>query len=110
MRRGLTEEMIDKVRDYENSDLPERTKVALRLTDKMAFDHRGIDEALSVQLREHFSDDEIMDLGMGAAFALGWQRFIEAFGIRPDSWSESDPAPWADVKRDLGEKGGKNSD
>ena len=50
-----------------------------------------------------FSEDEIMDLAMGAAFALGWQRFIEAFGIRPDQWEKSDPAPWVGVKRDLRE-------
>jgi hypothetical protein len=24
----------------------------------------------------------------------GWQRFIEAFGIRPDSWTETVPLPW----------------
>jgi hypothetical protein len=26
--------------------------------------------------------------------ASGWQRFIEAFGIRPDSWTEAMPLPW----------------
>ena len=106
MRHGLTEEQVDKVHDYENSDLPERTKIALRLTDKIAFDHHGVNAEFFAGLREHFSEDEIMDLGMGAAFALGWQRFIEAFGIRPDHWEEGDPAPWADVKRDLGEEAG----
>jgi len=95
MRHGLTEEQISKVLDYENSDLPERTKMALRLTDKMALDHHSVDAEFFARLREHFSEDEIMDLGMMAAFALGWQRFIEAFGIRPDSWKEGDPVPWA---------------
>ena len=98
MRHGLTEEMVDKMRDYENSDLPERTKWALRLTDKMAFDHHGVDEKFYAGLLEHFSDDEIMDLGMMAAFALGWQRFIEAFGIRPDSWNEATACPWEPPK------------
>jgi alkylhydroperoxidase family enzyme len=97
MRHGLTEEQVNKVLDYENSDLPERTKMALRLTDKMAFDHHSVDEKFYAGLREHFSDDAIMDLGMMAAFALGWQRFIEAFGIRPDHWKEGDPAPWEAV-------------
>ncbi len=70
MRHGLTEEQVNKVLDYENSDLPERTKMALRLTDKMAFDHHSVDEKFYAGLREHFSDDAIMDLGMMAAFAL----------------------------------------
>jgi len=94
MRHGLTEDMVEKTRDYENSDLPERTKWALRLVDKLAFDHHGVDAEFYAGLREHFSDDEIMDLGMMGAFALGWQRFIEAFGVRPDHWKEGDTAPW----------------
>jgi hypothetical protein len=28
--------------------------------------------------------------------ASGWQRFIEAFGIRPDGWTEQTPLPWPD--------------
>ena len=36
MRRGLTEELVDKLRNYELSDLPERTKVALRLADLLS--------------------------------------------------------------------------
>ena len=95
VRAGLSEDVVEKMRDYENSDLPERTKTALRLTDKLALDHHGIDAEFHARLREHFTQDEIMDLGMTLAFALGWQRFIEAFGIRPDSWEEGDPAPWA---------------
>jgi len=98
MRHGLTEEMVDKVRDYENSDLPERTKMALRLVDKMAFDHLGMDEEFQAGLREHFSEDEIMDLGMMMGFTLGMQRFVEAFGIRPDSWNEGDACPWDPVE------------
>jgi hypothetical protein len=26
--------------------------------------------------------------------ASSWQRFIEAFGIRPDFWSDATPLPW----------------
>ena len=103
MRHGLTEEMVNKTRNYENSDLPERTKMALRLVDKLAFDHHGIDAEFQAGLRQHFNDDEIMDLGMGAAFALGWQRFIEAFGVRPDNWDENDPTPWTVNTRTSGE-------
>lgn len=94
MRGGLTEEEVRKIRDYENSDLPERTKMALRLTDKLAADRRSLDHEFYGQLRKWFTDDEILDLGMTVAFALGWQRFIEAFGIRPDTWNEGRKAPW----------------
>jgi hypothetical protein len=43
---------------------------------------------------EHFSDEQLLDLGMTAAFFFGWQRFIEAFKIVPDRWAEGDPDPW----------------
>jgi hypothetical protein len=49
-------------------------------------------------LSQHFSDDEILDLGMTLAFFLGWQRFVEGFGIRPDNWAEAMPLPWEPQK------------
>ncbi len=94
MRHGLTEETVQKLHDYESSDLPERTKAALRLADTLVGDDRTIDAAFHKQLRAHFTDAELLDLGMSLGFALGWQRFIEAFGIRPDNWTDGMPLPW----------------
>jgi alkylhydroperoxidase family enzyme len=92
--RGATEDLVAKLADYERSDLPERTKAALRLGDRLSGDHRSVDRAFHAELRRHLTDDEILDLGMCIAFASGWQRFIEAFQIVPDRWREGDPAPW----------------
>jgi alkylhydroperoxidase family enzyme len=86
--------MVAKLRDYEHSDLPDRTKAALRLADALTGDQPQVDEAFYADLATHFSDDQILDLGMCIAFALGWQRFIEAFGIVPDGWQDGAPAPW----------------
>ena len=86
--------MVEKVRDYENSDLPDRTKAALRLADELVRERPRVGEAFYAELRAHFSDDEILDLGMCMAFALCWQRFIEAFGIVPDQWRDWSPPPW----------------
>ena len=83
-----------KLQDYEVSDLPERTKVALRLADRLAGEQPRIDDDLHAQLRRHFSDDQITDLGMTLTFASGWQRFIEAFGIVPDRWRDGAPMPF----------------
>jgi alkylhydroperoxidase family enzyme len=94
MRKGLSEDDVQKMHDYENSDLPERTKMALRLTDRLFQDRGRIDDAFYKQLREYFDEEELLDLGMTLTFALGWQRFIEAFGIRPDNWEEGMACPW----------------
>ena len=100
MSRGATEDLVAKLADYEGSDLPERTKAALRLADRLSSDHRPVDAGFMTGLREHFSDEQILDLGMTIAFASGWQRFIEAFGIVPDRWSDDAPSPFQALGED----------
>jgi len=92
--RGATEDVVAKVEDYEASDLPERTKVALRLADRLTAEQPKVDAELHAQLKAHFTDDQITDLGMTLTFASGWQRFIEAFGIVPDRWQDGAPPPF----------------
>lgn len=94
MHKGLSEDDVEKMYHYEDSDLPERTKMALRLTDRLFQDRHQIDDAFYKRLREHFDEDALIDLGMTLAFFMGWQRFIEVFGIRPDNWSEGMNSPW----------------
>jgi alkylhydroperoxidase family enzyme len=93
MRTGLTEATIQKMHDYEASDLGEREKAALALADRLAFDHHGLDAPFVARLRASFSEEELVDLGMSIAFLLGWGRFIEAFGIVPEGWQEG-ARPW----------------
>ncbi len=83
-----------KVVDYERSDLPARTKAALRLADRLAGERPVVDAELHAELKRHFTDDELIDLGMTLTFASGWQRFIEAFGIVPDRWRDGAPPPF----------------
>ena len=40
-----------KLQDYESSDLPERTKAALRLADTLSGDRRAMDPAVGAALR-----------------------------------------------------------
>ena len=94
MSRGATEDLVAKLAAYEDSDLPERTKVALRLADRLTGENPTVDETFYEALRSHFSDEQILDLGMTITFASGWQRFIEAFGIVPDRWRDGTPAPF----------------
>jgi len=92
--RGATEDLVAKLVDYEHSDLSERTKTALRLADRLTSAAPTVDAAFYEELRRHFGDDEILDLGMTITFASGWQRFIEAFGIVPDRWRDGAPPPF----------------
>ena len=84
-----------KLADYEASDLPERTKAALRYADRLTSPESRIDQAFYEMLRRSLSDDALLDLGMMVMFFHGWQRFIDAFGILPDRWREGDRLPFA---------------
>lgn len=106
MSRGATEDLVAKLDDYERSDLPERTKAALRLADRLAGERPVIDPDFHAMLRRHFTDDELIDLGMTLTFVSGWQRFIEAFGIVPDRWREGAPPPFRPLDEDATSPGG----
>jgi alkylhydroperoxidase family enzyme len=95
MRKGLTEgEVQAALGDLERADLPARTVAALRLADCLTGERPLVDDALFEELRRHFDEGQILELGAALTVASGWQRFIEAFGIRPDAWSEATPLPW----------------
>ena len=87
-----------KLADYERSDLPGRTKAALRLADRLSAEHPAIEESFYQELRRDLTDEEILDLGMTVTFVSGWQRFIEAFGIVPDRWTDGTPLPFGTAR------------
>lgn len=97
MRKGLTEpEVQQALGDLDRADLPARTVAALRLADCLSGERPRVDDALFALLREHFDEGQILELGAALTVASGWQRMIEAFGIRPDAWSEDTPLRWKD--------------
>ena len=95
MREDLTEREVQQaLGDLEHADLPARTVAALRLADCLSGERPRVDDALFALLRQHFDEGQILELGAALTVASGWQRLIEAFGIRPDAWSETTPLPW----------------
>jgi alkylhydroperoxidase family enzyme len=97
--RGATEELVAKLADYERSDLPERTKAALRLAERLTSADPTVDGEFHDALKRHLTDDEMLDLGMTVTFFSGWQRLIEAFGIVPDHWRDGAPAPFHPLEK-----------
>ena len=82
--------------DLDNADLPAKTVAALRLVDLVTTDPPAVDRATFAALREQLSEREILEYGVAVSVAHGWQRFIEAFGVRPDFWADAAPQPSAD--------------
>jgi alkylhydroperoxidase family enzyme len=96
MRKGLTEaDVAAALGDLDAAPLPPATVAALRLADRLTDAALHVDPAFYRELRLHFDDGQILALGAALAVASGWQRFIEAFGIRPDGWTEQTPMPWS---------------
>jgi alkylhydroperoxidase family enzyme len=95
MRQCMSEAQVEAaLGDLDRADLPAKTIAALRLVDLLSAPHPVIDMATYQQLRELLDDRERLELGAALSVVSGWQRFIEAFGIRPDSWTEAMPLPW----------------
>ena len=96
MRAGLTEADVEAaLGDLDAAaTLPPATVAALRLADRLTDASPAIDTAFYAELRRHFDDGQILALGAALAVASGWQRFIEAFGIRPDGWTAATALPW----------------
>lgn len=79
---GLSEERIDAgVDDYEDSpQFSDAEKCALRYADQMFLDPNKVDAALYAELKTHFSEAQIMELGSFIAFHYGMQVFMRTLG------------------------------
>jgi alkylhydroperoxidase family enzyme len=84
----LSEEKVQKMYDFKNSDLSEREKAVLRLTEIIATDPHTLDDEFFAQLKKHFSDEQLLDLGVAVGLLNGLHRFLETFGVLPDSFQE----------------------
>ncbi len=80
---GLTEDKIQEVWDFENSSvLSDREKTALRFADHLKHDiTKADDDAFYNQLREYFSEAEIVELGLWCAENVGAGSFVRTLNI-----------------------------
>jgi alkylhydroperoxidase family enzyme len=67
VRQGADEQLFDQVDDYEGSELSERHKVALRLTDAMLLRPTAYPAQLVEQVKAHFSAEESLEIVLDVA-------------------------------------------
>jgi alkylhydroperoxidase family enzyme len=90
MRQGVTEEMYVHVAEYrDRDDYTEREKLAIEYAERFALDHRNLDDEFFVRLREHYGDDEILDLSICLVAFMGLGRVLSVLRIDP-----SGPVDW----------------
>ena len=56
-------------------------KAAIHFADMMSGDHKQISQDLFDELRQHFSEPEILALGWRIAMFVGWGRLSAALGL-----------------------------
>ena len=61
--------------------LTPREKAAIQYAEVLAGDHKQASEALFDELREHFSESEIIDLGFRITAFVGYGRLIHVLGL-----------------------------
>ncbi|MBW8814328.1 MAG: carboxymuconolactone decarboxylase family protein [Caulobacterales bacterium] len=99
---GLTEGAVCSLeKPQEAADLSDAEKAALRYADLSANDHFSIDEAAFDGLRVHFTEAEIVELGVFIAFFIGFGRLSAAWSMTEDlpegyqAPADQVVAPWA---------------
>lgn len=96
---GVTEGLVCSLeRPQEAENLTAAEKVAIRYGELMATDHLAIDDALYDQLRQHFTEAQIVELGMTVAFFVGFGRLAATYHMveeLPQAFREAEKiAPW----------------
>jgi AhpD family alkylhydroperoxidase len=99
---GLTEDAVCSLeRPAEAPDLSDAERAALKFADLFATNHLSIDNAVYDELREHFTEDQLVELGVHCAIALGIGRLTATWDVTddvPDAFrSETDGrvTPWS---------------
>ena len=100
---GVTEDLVCSLeRPQEAENLTPAEKAAIRFGEAMATDHLRINEAMYAGLREHFSEAEIVELGMTCAFFVGFGRLAATLHMveeLPDAFRrEGVVAPWGEER------------
>lgn len=72
--------VFDQIDTYERSDLPEREKVALRLTDAFLTQPSALDATLVDEVRAHFDPDEAIEIIYDVA-RNATNKFAVALGV-----------------------------
>jgi alkylhydroperoxidase family enzyme len=82
MDKGLTEERIGEIPNYEFSDvLTKREKLALKLAEKMGIEHQAVDDDFMTLLRSEFSEAEVVELSIVISICIGWGRLLSVFKV-----------------------------
>ena len=96
---GLTEDLVCSLEHPDSSDdLSDAEREAVRYAGLFAADHLSITDEIYDDLRRHFSEEQIVELGMQAAFFVGFGRLAATWNmieeLPPRFQGEGLRTPW----------------
>lgn len=98
---GLTEDMVCSLeKPMEAPDLTAAEKAAIHYADLAASNHLAINDETLANLRQHYSEKEIVELCMYVAYCVGFGRMAATYRIieeLPESFQDTTTriTPWA---------------
>ena len=100
---GLSEDLVCSLaKPHEADNLSDAEKSAIRFGELMATDHLAIGDAIYADLRLHFSEAQIVELGMTVAFFVGFGRLAATWNMveeLPSAFQTAETiAPWGQEK------------
>ncbi len=104
---GVDEALVCSLeKPAEAADLSAAEKAAVHYAELFATDHLAIDDKVFEGLREHFSEAQIVELGMQVAFFVGFGRLAATFHMveeLPAEFQAGDDtlSPWGNSKIDV---------
>lgn len=103
---GLTEDAVCSLeRPADAPDLTDAERSALRFTDLFATDHLAIGDDIYADLRVHFTEDQLVALGLHCALCVGLGRLAATWHVvdeLPESLRADGPVPMAPWTSDFG--------
>ena len=99
---GLTEDAVCSLeRPADAPDLSDAERAALKFADLFATNHLAIDDSIYDELRGHFTEDELVELGVHCAVAVGVGRLTATWDVTDDlpdafrSGTDEPATPWS---------------
>jgi alkylhydroperoxidase family enzyme len=79
--QGVDEELYAHVGDWAAwSGFDDRQRLAIEYAERFALDHDSITPEVIARMRAHFSDEEILDLGISVGSWMAYGRLTRVLG------------------------------
>lgn len=79
---GMDEDIVSKVHYFRESDLPLKTKLVLEFAERWILDRAyTIDDALIDQMKEHYTEPQIVEIAIAMGSFEAYHKFNNAFDV-----------------------------